>query len=96
MDGEFTFFYDGKQIAVGPGGYVFLPRGIPHGIRCSGSKPSTMLILAVPGTGFVEMMTEMADPALERVLPPNTISDLDKLTRVCSERQIDLLGPLPH
>jgi hypothetical protein len=28
-----------------------------------------MLILAMPGSGFVGMMEEMAVPALERVLP---------------------------
>jgi hypothetical protein len=27
------------------------------------AHPSTMLILAMPGTGFVGMMTEMAEPA---------------------------------
>ena len=52
LGGEFTFICDGKKTILGPGGYVFLPRGIPHGIRCTGSTPSTMLILAMPGTGF--------------------------------------------
>lgn len=49
LDGEFTFICDGNKTIVGPCGYIFLPRGIPHGIRCSGSEPSTMLILAYTG-----------------------------------------------
>lgn len=73
LEGEFTFIADGKKTVLGPGGYIFLPRGIPHGIRCSGSGPSSKLILAMPGTGFVGMMTEMAEPAKELVLPaPST------------------------
>jgi quercetin dioxygenase-like cupin family protein len=95
LDGEFTFICDGKKTVLGPGGYVFLPRGIPHGIRCTGSTPSTMLILAMPGTGFVGMMLEMAEPAKERVLPPVTEPDIEKLTMLCAKYKIDILGPLP-
>jgi quercetin dioxygenase-like cupin family protein len=95
LDGEFTFVCEGKKTIIGPGGYIFLPRNIPHGIRCSSSAPSTMLVLAMPGTGFVGMMTEMAEPAKERVLPPPTAPDLEKLTRLCAKYKIDILGPLP-
>ena len=63
LDGEFTFICDGRKTVLGPGGYIFLPRNIPHGIRCSGSAPSSMIILAMPGAGFVGIMTEMAEPA---------------------------------
>ena len=48
LDGEYTFICDGVKTVVGPGGYMFLPRGVPHGIRASGSTPATMLILATP------------------------------------------------
>jgi quercetin dioxygenase-like cupin family protein len=95
LDGEFTFICDGKKTVVGPGGYIFLPRKIPHGIRCSGKTPGTMLILAMPGTGFVGMMIEMAMPATERVLPVPAPPDLDKLTALCEKYKIDILGPLP-
>src|ERR1700759_474518 len=69
LEGEYTFICDGKKSVLGPGGYIFLPRNIPHGIRCSSSAPSKMLILAMPGPGFVGMMTKMEKPAKERVLP---------------------------
>jgi quercetin dioxygenase-like cupin family protein len=95
LDGEFTFICDGKKTVVGPGGYMFLPRGIPHGIRVSSAAPSTMLIFAMPGSGFVGMMMEMATPATERVLPEPKQPDIEKLTRLCEKYQIDILGPLP-
>jgi quercetin dioxygenase-like cupin family protein len=95
LDGEFTFICDGKKTVVGPGGYMFLPRGIPHGIRVSGCAPSTILILAIPGTGFVGMMQEMGRAAAQRVLPVATQPDIEKLTRLCAKYQIDIVGPLP-
>jgi quercetin dioxygenase-like cupin family protein len=94
LEGEFTFVCDGNKTILGPGGYIFLPRGIPHGIRCTGSAPSKMLILAMPGTGFLGMMLEMAEPATERVLPPMTAPDVQKLTRLCAQYGIEILGPL--
>jgi hypothetical protein len=54
-----------------------------------------MLILAMPGTGFVGMMTEMAVPANELTLPSPTPPDIEKLTMLCDKYQIDILGPLP-
>ena len=96
LGGEYTFICNGVKTAVGPGGYIFLPRGIPHGIRVSSSVSATMLILATPGTGFVGMMEDMAQPAKERVLPVPTQPDLEKLTRLCAKYQIDILGPLPE
>ena len=84
LEGEFTFICQGEKTVVGPGGYMFLPRGMPHGIRCTGSGSSTMLILA------------MAEPAHERVLPPVTAPDLQKLAMLCAKYGIDILGPLPE
>jgi quercetin dioxygenase-like cupin family protein len=95
LDGEFTFICNGKKTVVGPGGYMFLPRGIPHGIKVSSTSPSEMLIFAMPGSGFVGMMMEMAIPATERVLPEPKQPDIEKLTRLCAKYQIDILGPLP-
>ncbi len=95
LDGEFTFICDGKKTVLGPGGYIFLPRGIPHGIRATSPAPSTQLILATPGTGFVSMMAEMAVPATDLVLPPHSEPDIEKLNRLCAKYQIDILGPLP-
>jgi quercetin dioxygenase-like cupin family protein len=96
LDGECTFLSDGKKAVLGPGGYIFLPRGIPHGLRVDGEKPATMLILATPGTGFVGMMEEMGEPAKERILPVPTAPDIEKLTRLCAKYGIDILGPLPE
>lgn len=82
-------------MVVGAGRCIFLPHGIPHGIRCTSPTPSKMLILATPGTRFVGMMIEMAVPATERVLPSPIKPDFEKLTMLCAKYKIDILGPLP-
>jgi glyoxylate utilization-related uncharacterized protein len=98
LDGEFTFFCGEKKTVLGAGGYIFLPRGVPHGLRCSSEKDSRLLIHVVPGAdvGFVGMMLEMAVPASERVLREPTTPDLQRLKTVCEKNKIDILGPLPE
>ncbi len=96
LKGEFTFICDGVKTLLGPGGYIFLPRGIPHGIRVSSAVPATKLTLAMPGNGFQGMMMEMGEPAAERVLPEPKAPDMEKLIRLCAKYQIDILGPWPE
>jgi quercetin dioxygenase-like cupin family protein len=98
LDGEFTFICDGEKTVLGSGGYIFLPRGVPHGLRCSSEKDSLLLIHVIPGAdvGFVGMMLEMAVPATERVLRNPTTPDLQRLEAVCKKNKIDILGPLPE
>lgn len=98
LDGEFTFFSEQKKIVLGPGGYIFLPRGVPHGLRCSSPKDSHMLTQVMPGgdVGFVGMMLEMATPATARVLRDPVAPDLQRLKALCEKNQIDILGPLPE
>jgi quercetin dioxygenase-like cupin family protein len=96
LDGELTFICDGKKTILGPGGYIFLPRNLPHGLRCTSQLPSTYLNLTTPGSGFVGMMTEAARPAEELTLPASAPPDLEKLKTLCEKYKIDLLGPLPE
>ena len=98
LDGEFTFICDGKKTVLGAGGYIFLPRGVPHGLRCSSQKDTHLLIHVIPGAevGFMGMMLEMALPARQRVLREPIPPDFQRLTAVCQKNKIDILGPLPE
>jgi mannose-6-phosphate isomerase-like protein (cupin superfamily) len=95
LEGQASFISEGRKTVLGPGGYMFLPRGIPHGIRHEGDVVCTMLIMAIPGDGFVGMMSEMGEPTTDRVLPVPKQPDMEKLNRLCAKYQIDILGPLP-
>jgi quercetin dioxygenase-like cupin family protein len=98
LEGEFTLICDGKKTVLGPGGYIFLPRGVPHGMRSSSDRESRVLIHVLPGAGvgFMGMMFEMALPARERVLRDPAPPDLQRLMALCEKNKIDILGPLPE
>lgn len=98
LEGELTVIRDGKKIVLGAGGYVFLPRGVSHGVRCSSEKEARVLILVIPGgnVGFVGMMLEMGLPAREGFRPQPEPPDLERLKTVCEKNNIDILGPLPE
>jgi quercetin dioxygenase-like cupin family protein len=98
LEGEITAICDGKKTVLGAGGYIFLPRGVPHGFRSSSAKDSRILIHAIPGgpVGFVGMMLEMSVPVKNHVLPPPTAPDLQRLQALCKKNGIEILGPLPE
>jgi quercetin dioxygenase-like cupin family protein len=98
LEGEFTFIGDGKKTVLAAGGYIFLPRGVPHGLRCTSKKTSRVLTHVMPGgeIGFVGMMLEMAVPATQRALIKPTPPDLQRLAALCEKNKIDILGPLPE
>ena len=98
LDGEFTFFCGEEKTVLGSGGYIFLPRGVPHGLRNNSEKDSRVLIHVMPGgeVGFVGMMLEMAVPVRRDALPEPTPPDLQRLTTLCEKNKIDILGPLPE
>ncbi|SDF37977.1 cupin domain-containing protein [Terriglobus roseus] len=98
LDGEVTVIRDGEEIVAGPGSYIFLPRGVPHGFKSSSDKDSHVLIHAIPGgkVGFVAMMLAMATPIQDRhKLPEPTPSDFKRLAELCEQNKISILGPLP-
>jgi quercetin dioxygenase-like cupin family protein len=98
LEGEIAVICDGQRFLAGPGSYLFLPRGIPHGFRSHSDGDSHILIHAIPGgrVGFVSMMLEMATPVPDRHhLPAPTPPDLARLNALCEQNKITILGPLP-
>jgi quercetin dioxygenase-like cupin family protein len=97
LEGELTFVCNGNKAVREAGSYIFLPRGVPHGFRCTGRENSRVLIHVIPGgpKGFIGMMLEMAIPIQRGVLPAQTPPDLLKLDALCKKNEIDILGSLP-
>ena len=48
VDGRITFVCDGKRFNPGPGGFVFLPRGLSHNYIIRGRKPVRLLVITAP------------------------------------------------
>lgn len=91
VKGEIAFVIDGKWQRVGPGAFVFGPRGVPHGFKVVGDKPAQMLLQATPG-GFEQFVLELGRPLDAPVAPP----DIPKMIEVAARYGIDILGPLPE
>jgi quercetin dioxygenase-like cupin family protein len=77
---------------LAPGGFVLMPRGIPHWLRVSSDVPMRSLVLT---TGqFEQYVAACGDPALARELPPPMAPDLGRFA--AAERfRIEVLGPPP-
>ncbi len=98
LEGELTVIRGGEKVVAGPGSYIFLPRGVPHGFQSTSDRDSRVLIHAIPGgnVGFVGMMLELALPIPDRHrLPEPATPDLERLRAVCEQNKISILGPLP-
>ena len=90
LEGQSRFFCGGESRVVGPGGYVFLPRGVPHGFRTEGDVPCRSLLFATPG-GFEQFVAE-----LSTATPPAGPPDMAALVATAARYGVEILGPLPE
>ncbi len=68
LDGELTFRVGDEQVVVGPGAFLWGPRGVPHQYRVD-SPIARLLTIFVPGGGE-ELFFEMSRPAGALTMPP--------------------------
>lgn len=90
IDGEVRFFSGDRSWVLGPGGFAFLPREIPHGFRVEGSTTARLLVQVTPA-GFENFVAELSTPE-----PPTGPPDMDKLIQTAQQYGVDILGPLPE
>jgi quercetin dioxygenase-like cupin family protein len=62
LDGEHEFTSGDRTFRLGPGGVVFMPRGIPHAHRRVVHGVGRLLCVATPG-GFERFFRDLADAA---------------------------------
>ena len=96
LEGEVTFFIGREKKTMGPGAYVYLPRGSTHGFRVEGEAPATMLLFTMPGHQFEGFVQAMGKPAHTRTLPVQAPLDIKRLTCVSSAYGVETVGPLPE
>jgi mannose-6-phosphate isomerase-like protein (cupin superfamily) len=64
IEGEYTFYSDGKEVTGGPGTIIVNPKGIRHGFVNSGTTQGKMLMMYTPG-GFEDFFTEVGQKGLQ-------------------------------
>jgi quercetin dioxygenase-like cupin family protein len=93
IDGEILVNVDGEEDRVGPGGFVFLPRGVPHAFMVT-SESAHILGFQTPGTG--EAFYRAAGETVETEEDAARQADWQRLQRVAAESpSIEVLGPPP-
>ena len=64
-----TYSADGQLHRLSAGSFIFLPRGLPHGFRVTGSGPVRFLAVALPGA-LMSLYDEVGRAAGQHELPP--------------------------
>jgi quercetin dioxygenase-like cupin family protein len=68
LEGTMTYRAGEATYRLSAGDFIYLPSGIPHAFRVTGSIPVRFVGLTIPG-GLFDMYEEIGIPALERRLP---------------------------
>jgi quercetin dioxygenase-like cupin family protein len=93
LEGAIEGINGDKRWYAGPGAFVWLPRGVPHGYQVVGDEPVRTLAITIP-SGFDRFVSEAGEPAAERVLPPPAAPDIEKLVASATAHGQEILGPL--
>jgi mannose-6-phosphate isomerase-like protein (cupin superfamily) len=94
LDGTMTYLAGGELVDLAAGDFIYLPRGVPHGFRTTGSTPSRFLALAVPG-GLLDLYDEVGTPAAERRIPDGGVpaGDIARWTELGPLYGLRIVGP---
>jgi quercetin dioxygenase-like cupin family protein len=96
LEGELLVHDDGRELCVGDGGFVCIPRGTPHAFTVT-SETARFLTLMTPGPLAAErFFHDGGEPARGRELPPDGPLDIARI-QASAERHgsVQLLGPPP-
>lgn len=77
LEGTYGALIDDERVELGPGSYVFVPRGTVHALRNIGTSPARMLVVITPGGNHERFLTEIGEPIEDpaRYTPSLPVSD---------------------
>ncbi|MFD0850921.1 quercetin 2,3-dioxygenase [Actinomadura adrarensis] len=90
LEGEYSVFIGDNVIAASSGGWVWGPRGVPHGYQVN-SERGRHLSLVMPG-GFEAFFEEVSAIATPDADPRNEAS---RIAEIAARYGVQLLGPAP-
>jgi quercetin dioxygenase-like cupin family protein len=95
LEGAITCFVGAETIRVPAGGFVVLPRGVPHRYELA-TEEARLLNLCVPA-GFEEFYRALSEPAPDLTLPPAPAGPpgMAHLLAVATAHGIEIVGPPP-
>ncbi|HEX4866650.1 MAG TPA: cupin domain-containing protein [Acidimicrobiales bacterium] len=91
LDGAITAVVGDERVEVGAGGFVWLPRDVPHTFRVD-SERVRLLELLTPA-GFEQFHLDSSDPAPLLELPPAAEPDIPRLLAAIGPYDAEIVGP---
>lgn len=94
LEGSMDVTVDGVTTSVGPGGFAFAPRGVPHAFAIT-SDVARLVLIATPG-GAETFFRAAGEPATEMALPVPQPPDVPTLVETAARNGITIFGPPPQ
>ena len=92
LNGQATFQVGDEHVDAGPGTFVYLPRGVPHGFAVR-SEVARFLLVVTPG-GLEGHFHRFGTEAAERTLPPlPETPPLDAIGADLAAQGVEIVGP---
>jgi quercetin dioxygenase-like cupin family protein len=91
LEGEITFWVDGRVLRVNEGGSAFVPRGVPHCFKNCSTRDARMLVLFTPGE--VEGFFDYGLPVNGQRPPDDRL--IARILELAPRFGIEVLGPSP-
>jgi mannose-6-phosphate isomerase-like protein (cupin superfamily) len=91
LDGAITAVVGDERVELGPGGFVWLSRDVPHTFQVD-SETAHQIELATPA-GFEEFRLEASNPAPALELPPPGEPDIPRVLATADGCGVEIVGP---
>jgi quercetin dioxygenase-like cupin family protein len=96
LDGNLTYRAGEQTYQLSPGSFIYLPSGVPHAFRVTGTSPVRFLAIVVPG-GLMDLYGEVGRPAGQRRLPEpdeeQMGAEIGRWLEAAPRYGIEVLGP---
>jgi mannose-6-phosphate isomerase-like protein (cupin superfamily) len=92
LEGEVTLLTGDGEKKAGPGDYVHLPRGVPHGFVNASGAPARMLVVASPG-GKLEGLFRGLDAAASQAAASKAALAPEQVGGICAAHGVRMLPP---
>jgi quercetin dioxygenase-like cupin family protein len=96
IEGDFEVLDNDRTITVGPGAFVYMPKGSLHYFKNLHDEPKRLLLLFFPA-GFQKYLMEVGQPVAEgQTTPPSTGTDLAQAGRIGAKYGLEIVQTPPR
>lgn len=97
LEGNYEFLLGDKTLELGPGSFLFAPRGIAHASKNVGTTTCRMVVIVSPA-GLERCFEEMGQPVPDSSAPatPSGPPDIEKLIAITQKYGVEMLPPPEH